>query len=62
MSEPAKRPLLPAEDRARLRKMAGKAQKMAESGMNRAYCQGVWDVLTWLDSEDMSPMLHEMTR
>lgn len=63
MSAPTKkRPLLTAEDRARLRKMAAKALQNGESGLNRAYCKGVSDVLQWLDSEDMSPMLREVTR
>jgi hypothetical protein len=60
MNDP-KRPLLSAEDRKRLRRMADKAAQNT-AGHNRAYCSAVVDVLTWLDSEEMSPMLREVTR
>jgi hypothetical protein len=61
MTDP-KRPLLSAEDRKRLRRMAHKAAQNAQTPHNRAYCSAVVDVLTWLDSEEMSPMLREVTR
>lgn len=58
-----KRPLLTQEDRARVRKMALKAAKVGEtSAVSRAYCRGVADVLGWLDSSEMSPMLLEVLR
>lgn len=62
MTQP-KRPLLSTEDRARLRKMATKAAKVGEtSGVSRAYCKGVADVLNWLDNSEMSPMLLDVLR
>lgn len=57
-----RRPLLTAEDRARLRRMAAKATANA-NGPNRAYCKGVSDVLAWIaDNEEMTPLLREVTR
>lgn len=56
-----KRPLLTTEDRARLRKLATKAESIGEkSGTDRAYCQGVADVLKWLDNAEPSPMLKQL--
>jgi hypothetical protein len=57
-----KRPLLPPEERARLRRMAEIATRRGETGHNRAYCKGVADVLRWIDGEEMSAMLQEVTR
>lgn len=57
-----KRPLLTREDRARLHRLAQKAAENGVTGHNRAYCSGVADVLLWLDGEEMSSMLKEVTR
>jgi hypothetical protein len=56
-----KRPLLPAAERARLRRMLTNAARNGATGFNRAYCSGVVDVLLWLDGEDLTPMLTEVT-
>lgn len=61
MTKP-KRPLLGKEDRARLRRLADKAAQNALVGHNQAYCHAVVDVLHWLDGEDMTPMLEDVTR
>lgn len=56
-----KRPMLTTEDRVRMRKLAIKAQTLGQqSSLNRAYCKGVADVLIWLDSAEVSPMLKEI--
>lgn len=57
-----KRPLLTAEDRARLRRMAEKALSGSETGVNRAYCRGLADALLWLDGEPMTEMMKDVTR
>ena len=59
-----KRPLLPAEDRARLLTMAANAERhKLERGGSSAYAQGVADVLNWIaGNDDMTPMLTEVTR
>lgn len=58
------RPLLPREDRDRLRGLAEKAERhKQERTFDPAYAQGVADVLRWLASnEDMTPLLQEVTR
>lgn len=65
MSAPIKRPLLPQEDRARLRALADRAARhREETGTNQAYARGVIDALRWLVGDDYapSPMLVEVTR
>lgn len=60
-----KRPLMPTEDRARLRTLAERAeQHRTETGTNQAYAQGVVDVLRWLVGDDYNPaaMLEQVTR
>lgn len=60
-----KRPLLPTEDRARLRGLAERAERhRTETGTNQAYAQGVVDVLRWLVGDDYTPaaMLEQVTR
>ena len=62
---PTKRPLLPKADRNQLQHMAHRAsQHVDQYDPNRAYAQGVTDVLRWLtgDDYDMSPLLKEVTR
>lgn len=57
-----KRPLLTTVDRARLRRMADKANHNGAIGHNRAYCKGVEDVLRWLDSGEITRLMEEVTR
>ena len=60
-----KRPLLTPEDRGRLRIMANRAHKHTEPDSGspaRAYAQGVADVIDWLNGEDMSDLLRDVTR
>lgn len=57
-----KRPLLPKEDRDRLRALTTKARGHADESPNRAYAQGVVDTLRWLTGDDMSRLLEEVTR
>lgn len=62
---PVKRPLLPKDDRNRLRAMADKAeQQTGEDSGNRAYARAVVDTLRWLTGDDMtmSALLEEVTR
>lgn len=64
MTQPKKRPLLPQEDRRRLRQMSLRAaQHRIESGTNQAYAQGVVDTLRWIvgDDSDMTPMMKQVT-
>ena len=61
MTTPPKRPLLPREDRTRLRSMAERAGAYLDSPQ-RAYVQAVRDTLFWLLGEDMAPLFKEVTR
>lgn len=56
-----RRPMLPVEDRNLLRRLRDNAIKAGESGMNRAYAQGVADTMSWLIGEDMSAMFGDVT-
>lgn len=65
MAAAPKRPLLPREDRNRLRSLADNAARhREETGTNQAYAQGVVDVLRWLTGEDYepAPMFRAVTR
>lgn len=66
MTQPdIKRPLLPQADRNRLRTMANKAHRHTEADSGspqRAYAQGVVDVLDWIIGTDMTDLLRDVTR
>lgn len=59
-----KRPLLPQDDRNRLRTLAANAALNGAEGPSRAYAQGVVDTLRWIvgDDSEMSPMMRDVTR
>lgn len=62
---PVKRPLLPKEDRNRLRRLAEHAGRFTvEQNATRAYAKGVQDALNWLTGDDstMTSLLEEVTR
>lgn len=64
MSAP-RRPLLPTEDRKRLRGLAERAERhRTETGTDQAYAQGVADVLRWIVGDDYDPaeLLEQVTR
>lgn len=61
MTDP-KRPLLTTVDRGRIRQMANKARENGQTSHNKAYSQGVRDVLLWLDNAEMSPLMREITQ
>lgn len=62
MAQPTKRPLLPLEDRLYLAAMVTRAGDQTGDSPNRAYAQGVIDVLSWLIGADMTRLLEEVTR
>jgi hypothetical protein len=61
-----KRPLLAVDDRGRLRHLADNARRHTDidgGGSNRAYAQGVIDVLEWMaNNAEPTPMLEDILR
>lgn len=58
----AARPILSREQRDQLHRVAGKVRAHTGEGSQRAYAQGVLDVLDWLTGQPSTPLLDEVTR